>query len=54
MVVDQSDYNTWKANFGLFAVDVGPGITDIGNVPEPSTLLLALGAVLLLPWRRGR
>jgi hypothetical protein len=48
-VVDQWDYNYWKAKFGAAN---GRG-SDTHAVPNPSTIrLLLIGVCLLLPIRR--
>jgi hypothetical protein len=39
----ETDYNLWRQNFGEFG---GGGGSEGGSVPEPSTLLLAIGALV--------
>lgn len=47
-LVDVDDYNVWKNHYGSMAPALAVAI------PEPSGLLLGLGAALLLPGRRRR
>jgi beta-glucanase (GH16 family) len=43
--VDQSDYDKWQANFGL--TGAGAAATEsLGTVPEPSTIVIAVTALL--------
>ena len=48
-IVDQTDYDLWKSNYGN--VGVGSGAPS-GAVPEPSSFLLALLAFSALAARR--
>jgi hypothetical protein len=52
-VIDQADYNIWKANFGNHA-GPGAGSASSAAVPEPSALLLAIIACILLWTERGQ
>ena len=45
---DQADYLLWKTNFGLSAAT---GSEGAAAVPEPTTLLLALLALVATPLR---
>ncbi|HEY4233673.1 MAG TPA: glycosyl hydrolase 53 family protein [Lacipirellulaceae bacterium] len=47
-VIDQADYNYWLAHFAGVASSSGAGAASTTSVPEPSTWLLALGAVAIL------
>jgi glucose/arabinose dehydrogenase len=49
-VVDNWDYNLWRANFGARLMSGEQ--TAAGNVPEPSALLIAVIAALVLVTRR--
>ena len=42
-MIDQGDYDVWKANFGLSA---GSGAVSNGAVPEPATSSLLLLATI--------
>ena len=51
-VVDQADYDLWKMQYGS-SLPGGGGLASI--VPEPSTILMLLGALAsLAAWRRGK
>lgn len=50
-LIDDDDYDVWQDGFGDL---VGAGQADGGGVPEPSTALLALLAISLVPMRRSR
>ncbi len=54
-LVDQADYDLWKSRFGIV---LGPGAGSGAAVPEPASIILLLGS-LLIPaprrqnWRRN-
>jgi hypothetical protein len=52
-VIDQADYNIWKTNFGNHS-GPGAGSASSATVPEPTALLLAITACILLGTARGR
>jgi hypothetical protein len=53
-IYTQSDFNTWRANFGN-PPGAGSGLGDTAAVPEPSIFaLVLLGAMLMLPGVRRR
>lgn len=53
--VDQFDYDFWKSRFGNSVPGAAAGALTSANVPEPSTGMLVLVAMLALPsWLRFR
>jgi Dockerin type I domain len=48
-VIDSGDYTVWKTNFGNHS---GSGSSANVGVPEPSTFVLLLSAILTLCFRR--
>ena len=50
-VVDQEDYNFWRAQFGNSSAGSGGGLAA-GAVPEPGTLWLAAAGIIALLLRR--
>ena len=50
-VIDQADYDTWRANFGTSAS--GSGLGGGGGVPEPATFVLLLLSVAGFACRRS-
>jgi hypothetical protein len=51
-VVSIDDYNSWKANFGA-TPGSGSGLLESGAVPEPTSLMLLLLAMVGAASRRG-
>lgn len=46
-VVDTDDYATWRDNFGATSATSTIGLAEYSTVPEPSTLLIVTGGVML-------
>ncbi len=45
-----ADYNVWRNNFG----QVYSAVAAVSAVPEPAAWVLAVGAVVIIMWRRSR
>ncbi len=52
-IVDQADFDFWSSRFGTIAGSGGGSLAGLSAVPEPSTFVLCLGAVVVAwAWRR--
>jgi hypothetical protein len=47
-IIDEADFDFWRANFGMVAPGAGAGAGILSTVPEPTSLVLWLMAVVLL------
>jgi hypothetical protein len=46
-VVDDADYDVWRANFGyIFGEPVATAVASLPAVPEPSTMAIIAGVIL--------
>jgi hypothetical protein len=47
-LIDGADYTFWKTHFGQVVAGSGGGSAQASGVPEPSTVMLLLGGLLLI------
>ncbi len=54
-VVDSADYLVWKNSFGASAVSLMGSVSSTSTIPEPASMLLAVGLLIgLLPRKQQR